>query len=190
MRHITPFLAVLTAVLLLITACASSAPNTASPAVQEPAETARPAEQPTQEPVAQQPATEQTTPTPNTGANFAPVSISAEENGYAVGILSSGPISIGYQGNRKYFLDCEEEGNVPEDYVVVCDVNGEPKLQDRSYTFRIDYETTLRIVLEDDVYFAEGDTISVKTGITDVNGAQLESEVTFRPVCDQWVIVE
>ena len=105
-----------------------------------------------------------------------------------MGITFSGPISIGYEGNNKYFLDCEEPDNIPDDYVAVFDASGAPKAQDRVYTFRVDNENTLRIVLDEDVYFAEGDTILVKTGITSLYGTQLAEEATFRLVNGQWVM--
>ena len=125
---------------------------------------------------------------PNAGGDFAPLSAAGEDNGYAVGITFSGPISIGYEGNNKYFLDCEEPDNIPDDYVAVFDASGAPKAQDRVYTFRVDNENTLRIVLDEDVYFAEGDTILVKTGITSLYGTQLAEETTFRLVNGQWVM--
>ena len=120
-------------------------------------------------------------------AGFTAASVTSESNGYAVGIAFSDPLSIGYEGNNKYFLDCEEPANVPEDYVEVVDADGNVKTQDRTYTFRVDDDKNLRIVLIDDVYFAEGDTITVKTGVTNIDGVNLSGEVVFRLVNDEWV---
>lgn len=125
---------------------------------------------------------------PNAGGDFAPVSAASEDNGYAVGVTFSGPLSIGYEGSNKYFLDCEEEENIPDNYVTVLDANGNVKEQDRVYTFRVDNDTTLRIVLVDGVFFAEGDSIILKTGITSLYGSNLASEATFRLTDGTWVL--
>lgn len=125
---------------------------------------------------------------PNAGGAFAPLSAAGEDNGYAVGVTFSGPLSIGYEGNNRYFLDCEEPENIPDDYVAVCDASGAPKAQDCVYTFRVDNEMTLRIVLAEDVYFAEGDTLLLKTGITSLYGVALAEETTFRLTGGQWVM--
>ncbi len=127
---------------------------------------------------------------PNAGGDFAPQSATSESNGYAVGITFSGPLSVGYSGNNDYFLDCEVAENVPTDYVVVTDANGVEKAQDRTYTFRVDNENTLRIVLVDDVFFAEGDNILVKTTITSLYGSTAPAEVNFKLVGDQWIMEE
>ena len=125
---------------------------------------------------------------PNAAGEFAPLSAAGEDNGYAVGVTFSGPLSVGYEGNNRYFLDCEEPQNIPEDYVEVRDASGTVKSQDRTYTFRINDETTLRIVLMDGVFFAEGDAILLKTGITSLYGSALEGETTFRLTGGQWVM--
>lgn len=125
---------------------------------------------------------------PNAGGDFVPVSAASEDNGYAVGVTFSGPLSIGYEGSNKYFLDCEEEENIPDNYVTVLDANGNVKEQDRVYTFRVDNDTTLRIVLVDGVFFAEGDSIILKTGITSLYGSNLASEATFRLTDGTWVL--
>ena len=60
--------------------------------------------------------------------------------------------------------------------------------RDCVYTFRVDNEMTLRIVLAEDVYFAEGDTLLLKTGITSLYGVALAEETTFRLTGGQWVM--
>ncbi|MBQ9535852.1 MAG: hypothetical protein IJU78_08415 [Clostridia bacterium] len=116
---------------------------------------------------------------PSAANGFAALSAETESNEYAVDIKFSAPISVGYEGNNKYFLDCEEPENVPTDYVEVYDAAGSVKEQDRTYTFKILDDDTLRIVLVDDVYFAEGDVIITKTTITSLYGENAEANVTF-----------
>ena len=72
--------------------------------------------------------------------------------------------------------------------MAVLDADGNPKEQDRVYTFRIDNDNTLRIVLADDVFFAEGDSIVLKTGITSADGSNLAAETTFRLTDGIWVL--
>ena len=94
---------------------------------------------------------------------FVAASAVTEDNAYAVDVLFTGPLSVGYSGSNDYFLDCEQAENIPTDYVEVHDASGAVKAQDRTYTFKILDKNTLRIVLVDDVYFAEGDVIVLKT---------------------------
>ena len=124
---------------------------------------------------------------PSAAAGFEIESAESESNGYAVGVTFSGPLSVGYEGNNKYFKDCEVAENIPTDYVEVYDAAGNPKAQDRTYTFRINNENTLRIVLADDVYFAEGDTIVVKTTITSLYDEKPSEGAVFRLVNGVWV---
>ncbi len=116
---------------------------------------------------------------PSEASGFAALSAETESNEYAVDIKFSAPISVGYEGNNKYFLDCEEAENIPTDYVEVYDAEGNVKEQDRTYTFKILNDDTLRIVLVDDVYFAEGDTIITKTTITSLYGENAEENMIF-----------
>ena len=124
---------------------------------------------------------------PSAAAGFEIESAESESNGYAVGVTFSGPLSVGFEGNNKYFKDCEVAENIPTDYVEVYDAEGNPKAQDRTYTFRINNENTLRIVLVDDVYFAEGDTIVVKNNITSLYGETPSEGALFRLVNGVWV---
>ena len=125
---------------------------------------------------------------PNAASGFEILSAATEDNAYAVGITFSGPLSVGYEGNNKYFLDCEEAENIPTDYVEVYDASGAEKPQDRVYTFRIMDGNTLRVVLAEDVYFAEGDTLVVKTSITSMYGEQPSTGAVFRLTGGQWVL--
>ena len=71
----------------------------------------------------------------------------------------------------------------------VYDASGAVKEQDRTYTFKIIDKTTLRVVLVDDVYFAEGDKVVLKTSITDVNGGTPAAEAAFTLTGGVWVPV-
>lgn len=124
---------------------------------------------------------------PNAGGGFEALSAALEANLYATGVTFSGPLSIGFQGNNRYFLDCEQPENFPDDYVEVRDGAGNVKPQDRIYTFRVDNDCTLRIVLADDVFFAEGDVILVKTTVYSIYGVNAASETTFTLTGGQWV---
>jgi hypothetical protein len=110
---------------------------------------------------------------------FKAVSAATEDNEYAVGVLFTGPLSVGYSGNNDYFKDCEDPANIPTDFVEVYDASGAVKEQDRTYTFKIIDKNTLRIVLVDDVYFAEGDRVVLKTSITDASGGTAAAEAAF-----------
>ena len=120
---------------------------------------------------------------------FKAVSATTEDNEYAVDVLFTGELSVGYSGSSDYFKDCEDPANIPTDYVEVYDAAGAVKEQDHTYTFKIIDKTTLRIVLVDDVYFAEGDKIVLKTTITDVNGATPAAEAAFTLSGGVWVPV-
>lgn len=123
---------------------------------------------------------------PSNAGDFEIVSAAGEDNGYAVNITFSGPISVGYEGNNKYFLDCEQPENIPTDYVEVFDAHGNAKEQDRTYTFKIIDENTLRIVLVDDVFFAAGDTVVVKNNITSLYGQTPADGMVFRFTGSDW----
>lgn len=124
---------------------------------------------------------------PSAAGAFEVLSVVTEDNLYAADVAFSGPISVGYEGNNKYFLDCEQPENIPDDYVEVRGADGALKAQDRVYTFRVDDGCTLRVVLEDGVFFEDGDTLLVKTGITSLYGATPQAEALYTLKDGVWI---
>lgn len=124
---------------------------------------------------------------PDDAAGFDALSVVTEDNGYAVNIEFSGPISVGFEESNKYFLDCLLDENDPTAYVEVTDASGAVKEQDRSYTFCILDDNKLRVVLVEDVFFEEGDVIVVKPTLTSLYG-EATAGATFRLTDGKWLM--